>query len=29
MNDFNFMIGFVSKDEKILHAMTEEEQVKF
>ena len=29
MNDFNFMIGFVSKDDKLLHAMTEEEQVKF
>lgn len=27
MNDFNFMIGFVSEDEKILHSMTEEEQV--
>lgn len=29
MNDFNFMIGFVSKDDKLLHAMTEAEQVKF
>ena len=27
MNDFNFMIGFVSKDDKVLHAMSEEEQV--
>ena len=29
MNDFNFMIGFVSENDKQLHAMTEEEQVKF
>lgn len=29
MNDFNFMIGFVTEDEKILHAMTQEEQVDF
>lgn len=29
MNDFNFMIGFVTKDEKLLHAMTQEEQVDF
>lgn len=29
MNDFNFMIGFVAKDEKLLHAMTQEEQVDF
>lgn len=29
MNDFNFMIGFVSEDEKLLHKMTEEEQVEF
>ena len=27
MNDFNFMIGFVSEDDKVLHAMSEEEQV--
>ena len=29
MNDFNFMIGFVSENDKLLHAMTEDEQVKF
>ena len=29
MNDFNFMIGFVSENDKQLHAMTEKEQVKF
>lgn len=29
MNDFNFMIGFVTEDEQILHAMTQEEQVDF
>ena len=29
MNDFNFMIGFVNEEDKLLHAMTEEEQVKF
>ena len=29
MNDFNFMIGFVNQDDKLLHAMTEDEQVDF
>lgn len=29
MNDFNFMIGFVSGKDDLLHAMTEEEQVDF
>jgi len=29
MNDFNFMIGFVGKEDKVLHAMTEKEQVEF
>ena len=29
MNDFNFMIGFVTGDEKILHPITEDEQVDF
>ena len=29
MNDFNFMIGFVSEEDEILHPMTEEEQVLF
>ena len=29
MNDFNFMIGFVSENDKLLHAMSEDEQVKF
>lgn len=29
MNDFNFMIGFVNENDKLLHAMTEDEQVKF
>lgn len=29
MNDFNFMIGFVTSEEDILHAMSEEEQVDF
>ena len=29
MNDFNFMIGFVSGKDDLLHAMTEQEQVDF
>jgi len=29
MNDFNFMIGFVTSNEELLHAMNEEEQVEF
>ena len=29
INDFNFMIGFVSGKDDLLHAMTEEEQVDF
>lgn len=29
MNDFNFMIGFVSVKDDLLHAMTEQEQVDF
>ena len=29
MNDFNFMIGFVGKEDKVLHAMTEKEKVEF
>ena len=29
MNDFNFMIGFVSNKDDLLHAMSEEEQVDF
>ena len=29
MNDFNFMIGFVTTNDELLHAMNEEEQVEF
>lgn len=29
MNDFNFMIGFVTSNDELLHAMNEEEQVEF
>lgn len=29
MNDFNFMIGFVTSNDELLHAMNEEDQVEF
>ncbi len=29
MNDFNFMIGFVTSNDELLHAMNQEEQVEF